>query len=156
MAQNTDFAPATRTVRMKDRKPLTFRGLSLSDVVILVRTHTQDMITLVDLFDQAGSLPALMASREKMIPLLMMNAPQIAADIITMAEVNNLLAGTDFARTLPLPIQVMALKEIAELTFEDVGGPKAFLSVVMAVVDNLRPSKPATTEKASSAGSLTS
>lgn len=88
------------------------RGISLADVAVLMERHGQVLNTIyVENIGGADGRPSAVDIAQTLIK----TAPQAAACIIAIAsgDVND----EDTAATLPFPIQVDALVQIAELTF---------------------------------------
>ena len=81
--------------------------------------------------ENVGEAFAILLSEHTQLTVLQ-EAPALVADIICRAADEP--DAHDRARMLPLPIQLNALEVITKLTFEDAGGPKAFLVSVMSLV----------------------
>lgn len=132
-----DYQP--ERVRIDHRgKPLTeVRGLNLEDISVLVRSHLTELQVLYARFQNTA------LDTEALIQIIS-EAPGIAARVIALASDEP--EGVAAARKFSLPLQVKMLAEIVRLTFEDVGGPKAFVALVgqLAGVHLLPDGEPAT------------
>ena len=124
-----DYTPQRRVIELKVGS-FEVRGLTLDDITTLVTEH---LPTMEAVFDTAQNNFAGKAeiTNEDMVGVaveLAQEAPGFVAELIARAadEPGEIAK----ARSLPAPIQIKALVEIAELTFEEVGGVKnAFESV---------------------------
>jgi len=133
-----DYQP--ERVRIDHRgKPLTeVRGLNLEDISVLVRSHLTELQVLYARFQNTA------LDTEALIQIIS-EAPGIAARVIALAADEPSQAVIS-ARRLSMPLQIKILAEIIRLTFEDVGGPKAFVALVgqLAGVHLLPDGEPAT------------
>lgn len=121
-----DYQPERATVVYKGKVLVVVRGLCLDDISVLVRAHMTEIRVLYARYQGGGLDPEMIAG-------IITEAPGIAAHLIALASDEP--EATDTARKLPAPLQVQAVIEILRLTFEDVGGPKAFVALVAQLVD---------------------
>ncbi len=111
------YQPETRKVSLGGDNSFDVKGLSLNEIAVLIREHFPDLDAIVDLFqgvnlrDDAQLQPLLLS--------VVSQAPGFAANVIALAAGEG--SASD-AEKLPGPVQVKALLDIGELTFNDVGG----------------------------------
>lgn len=108
------------------------RGLSLSDILVLVSAHRKAMSELFETFANSGS-DANLENTQKLAGSVISSAPALAAEIIALAadeptEIEN-------AKRLPFPAQLEALEIIGELTFATVGSPKKVVEIVIRAME---------------------
>jgi hypothetical protein len=109
----------------------TVRGLSLSDVMLLVSKDRAAIAALFHKFLQSGNDAAL-EDVTKLGSALIESAPDLAAEIIAIAADEP--DQVDVAKRLSFPAQISALEKIGELTFAAEGGPKKVVETVIRVV----------------------
>lgn len=102
------------------------KGLSFVSLTTLIRTHLPDLEALFDLWQQSDAVKD--SDIEVLALTLAEQAPGFVANAIALAAGEPEQA--DVAEKLPFPVQVQALTDIFELTFDDVGGIKKFLPTV--------------------------
>lgn len=119
-------------VKRRNEPDYTFsvRGLNLMDITELFKTHLPDIGQIVKMYtDEGGKLD------EKTLSILAMkiwkDAPGLLAHIIARAADDP--AWVESAVRLPLMTQIQALREIANLTFDEVGGAKKLLADIAAL-----------------------
>lgn len=124
----SDFTPERITVEYKGKPLMKVRGLNLDDVSLLVQTHLADLQRLYELVQDGSQNLFERLNADGFVIKLIGDMPVLAANLIAIAadEPENFAQ----ARTLPLPLQVMVVRTIVSLTFEDFGGPKAFVALV--------------------------
>lgn len=123
------YQPEYRVIQIGTTNSFQVRGLGLNDVAVLVREHFPDLEALSDLFGNLDEMDA-----QKMQPLvlsLVSNAPGFVANVIALAAGEG---SAEDAERLPFPIQVQALLDIGELTFNDVGGIKKAMELIAALL----------------------
>jgi len=132
-----DYQPERVKIDYKGRPLAEVRGLNLEDISVLVRSHLTELQVLYARFQNTA------LDTEALIQIIS-EAPGIAARVIALASDEP--EGVAAARKFSLPLQVKMLAEIVRLTFEDVGGPKAFVALVgqLAGVHLLPDGEPAT------------
>lgn len=101
------------------------RGITLDDLAILLKNHLNDIENLVDMFQKEPDHEAAVASLLKHSITLIREAPGLVANLIALASDEP--DAVDNARSLSMPIQVKAIQSIAQLSFEEAGGPKKFV-----------------------------
>lgn len=128
------------------REPVSFRGgefavraFSLDDVTAIMREDFAGLNDVLNLYTE--NIPQNVAVNATMHFIVKMigRAPDLAARIIAIAvdEPENV----DKARTLPIPVQVDAIKKIMSLTFDEWGGPKKFAENLQTLGAQLIPQK---------------
>lgn len=130
------FKPETRQVKGKNYD-LTVRGLSMTDVASLLRTHLEDLDHVFELYEQQGADSMGTVALSRFALALIKDSPGLVAHAIALAcdepdQVEN-------AARLPFPAQIAALKDIGTLTFEGIGGIKKFAAEFSDLVSGLRP-----------------
>lgn len=123
------YQPEYRVIQIGTTNSFQVRGLGLNDVAVLVREHFPDLESLFELFGNLEQMDA-----QKMQPLVLSvvsNAPGFAANVIALAAGEG---SAEDAERLPFPIQVQALLDIGELTFNDVGGIKKAMELIAALL----------------------
>lgn len=128
-----------------ENQPLPVRGLGLQEIAILIREHMPDLEGIVEM---------VMATEDwrdlNLGPLagsLVSQAPGLAANIIALSA-----GEPDFAAdvmTMPIGVQAKLLNAISQLTFEDVGGIKNGLGVIMGLLKKMDTKSMQTMMKAS-------
>jgi hypothetical protein len=106
------------------------KGLSLSDVSILVNEHLPDMEAVFDLFSNSLSLNDL--QMRAVASSIVATAPGLAANIIAIAAGEYSAAPT--AATLPAPLQINIIQKVGDLTFSEVGGVKKGMQAVVGLL----------------------
>lgn len=130
-----DYRPATAEVEIKGGS-LTVRGLALDDIAVLMRSHLVDLDKLIAIYQGNVNDGAAVATFTQYAVALAKEAPGLVANIIAL--------GCDDGdnvppyRKLSLPASVRAVDKIAELTFEEAGGPKKFAESLMAIFRGMR------------------
>lgn len=134
-----DFQPETLTVSTK-RSSFEVRGLSFVDISQLVRTHMNDLEALFTMYEQeANGVGFGNLAMARFATRLISDAPGLVSHVIALAADEPEMVNQ--ATRLPLLTQVDALKKIGTLTFEEVGGAKKLLEMVVELVENLQPEK---------------
>lgn len=148
------YKPVFSQIPISETETFGVRGLNSQDIAILVETHSDTLDELFKLLgDSFGVKGASQDLVEKFDTKLAQAAlhvaqktPQFLAAVVALAAEENQQDG-DFAqlikitRTLPMPVQVNAVIEIAQLTFHEVGGIKKFISQVSQFLVALKPQK---------------
>ncbi|MCB1865173.1 MAG: hypothetical protein KDG50_07055 [Chromatiales bacterium] len=124
-----DFKPETRGVKFSGGS-FEVRGISLEDLAVLVRTHLPDLETLFQLFERAEEIDG--GDLDSLAAAVFREAPGFVANVIALAAGEPDEAPT--AQLLPFPVQVQVIKDVAELTFSEVGGVKKFLTIVASML----------------------
>lgn len=127
-----DFTPERVQVNYKGKALVSVRGLSLEDISILVRAHLDDLQRLFKLASEAGDDLFSRLNQDGFLVRLVTQAPLLASTTLALAADEP--GGAEAAARLPMPLQVKTLGEIMRLTFEDVGGPKAFVALIAKMI----------------------
>jgi hypothetical protein len=134
-----DYVVQRREVKdFNDKVIATVRGLNFEDISRLVRNHLTEL-TMV--FNSASTGNGKLLPDEldinSLLFSLVVKAPDTAGLMLALGcdEPDAI----EKAKLLPAPLQLKILGEIATLTFEDVGGPLAFLQMVKIAVASQRP-----------------
>lgn len=131
-----DIKLPTDTVRLADAS-FTVRGMSLSDLNLLLAAHEGDLDRVFTLIaDMADDPENGEASVPELIRLVIRTAPTLCGVLIaTAADEPDL---TEVAMSLPVMTQYEALQKIAALTFTEEGSLKKFLEVAVGQMASLR------------------
>jgi hypothetical protein len=115
----------------------TVRGLNFEDISRLVRNHLTELTMVFNGAATNGKLLPEDLDIHSLLFSLVVKAPDTAALMLTLGcdEPDEI----EKAKLLPAPLQLKILGEIINLTFEDVGGPLAFLEMVKIAVASQRP-----------------
>jgi hypothetical protein len=136
-----DFEGSIRTVKLPRGMQMTVRGLALSDVTRIFRQHANDVEEIFKGFAEDGAALAGKSGDPKFAQNavatkfgseLLSNFPELVADIIAYASDEPTLSHK--ARQLPFPVQMEALKAIAELTFVEEDSLKKVMEIVVQMV----------------------
>ena len=123
------YQPVTREVALGAGNSFSVRGLSLNDLAVLVREHFPDLDAIVDL---VGNFDKITADQFGPLALSVVSqAPGFAANVIALAAGEG---DASDAERLPGPVQVKALLDIGELTFNEVGGIKKAWEMIAALL----------------------
>lgn len=133
--------------------PLSFRGLSLVDVVRIVSTHGSAIVTLLAGFPPpkedetiADYLKGLTTSNgigHEAAMMALTTAPAVCHSLIAAAvDEPEDQATLDAASKLPVGLQVNLLIEIAKATFADAGGLKNVVEIVAKALAGAIPPPP--------------
>lgn len=115
------------------------KGLSLDDVSVLIQANLDDAENLFEVFNRSVG-DGTNIDFKAVAGTLATYSPRFVSAAIALActeeaEFNDRLSA---AKTLPLPVQIDAIKKIGTLTFEEVGGVKKFLEDLMVLKGRLR------------------
>lgn len=137
-----DFKPDTVTVALKpslgDKSPtVELKGLSFHDFSKLIRVHYHDLDGLFDIYENSAGQDLSAIAVGRFATTLIADAPGLVSHIIALAagEEDQLEA----VQSLPLIVQIDALKAIGGLTFSDVEEVKKMLALVMEQLGKLNP-----------------
>ena len=103
------------------------RGLSTSDIIVLVREH-KDFLTEVFAKVSPGAKDQIVEFSE-IAAYAIANGPMTVARVIALAADSP--DEVEVAAALPFPVQLEALETIGKLTFEVSGGVKNVLETVI-------------------------
>lgn len=127
----SDFTPERVKVEYKGRLLASVRGLCLDDLSLLVRGHLDTLRHLYRRSQGEGDMFTRL-NQDGFLLRLLTEAPGIAVEVISLASDEP--DSTAQVRMLPIPLQVKLLQTIIRLTFEDVGGPKAFVALIGSMI----------------------
>lgn len=117
---------------------LDVRGLSLNDITFLVRDYLDELNTLFSLYEKEETRETATAQAVTFAIRIVQETPRLVAQLIVLAgDADQSLISK--AETLPLPVQIEALRRIIELTFEEAGGAKKFIDSLVGMIASLRP-----------------
>lgn len=128
------YEPERRKIVLSGDNFFHVKGLSLTDLAVLIREHMPDMDAVFDLFQNVETMRP-----EDLQPLVLSvvsQAPGLAANVIALAAGEG--DATDAAK-LSGPVQVKALLEIGDLTFTEVGGVGKALEMLAALLKTTNP-----------------
>lgn len=120
-----DYQPETRVIPFKGGS-FQVRGITLNDFTSLVRTHMVDLEAVFDLGSNVleGNAELDDDSLTRLAVALCEQVPGFVANLILLGSGESGEKAELAARNLPFPTQVLALYEIADVTFSEVGGVK--------------------------------
>lgn len=120
-----DYQPETRVIQLKGGS-FAVKGLSLTDFTTLVRHHLPDLEAIVDMAAKTmdGKVDLTEDDIGRLAVVFAEQAPGFVANLISLASGETDEKAVENAYKLPFPVQVKALVDIAELTFDEVGGVK--------------------------------
>lgn len=134
-----EFQPETITITHK-KVSFPVRGLSLQDISSLLRTHSDDLEAVFEMYEQeANGLNFGNMAMAKFATRLIADAPGLVSHLIALAADEPTMVNN--AARLPLITQIEALKAVGQLTFEEVGGVKKLLAELSGLVNQVRPPK---------------
>lgn len=127
-----NYSPETFVVRLGKDNSFTVRGITFTDLSRLIRTHQADLEVTFALYDKAIEQSKI--GRDDVGDMLILNllndAPLLVAELIRIASGEEDLTDETIL-SLPFPTQIIALTQIVRLTFEEVGGVKNFLGMLL-------------------------
>jgi hypothetical protein len=126
-----DYEPERFTVNVRNKPLMEVRGLNLDDVSVLIRQHLPEIEKLYDLAGIGQGDVFKRISQDGFMVKIVADMPELASRLIAMAADEP--ASHQKAKLLPIPVQIIALQAIVRLTFEDIGGPKAFVALLEKV-----------------------
>jgi len=120
-----DYQPETRVIPFKGGS-FEVRGITLNDFTSLVRTHMPDLDAVFELGTNVlgGKVELNDGDLTSLAIALSEQAPGLVANVILLASGESGDKAMAAAANLPMPTQVKALFEIADITFSEVGGVK--------------------------------
>jgi hypothetical protein len=126
----TYVAPREK-VALGKNDSFTVRGLSTADVSKLLQNHRQDLEALFSVFEKSKELST--QSVEVVTMYVLEDMPSLAAELILIAS-DEPDASLDQVVLLPMPSQLDALGKIMKLTFEEAGGLKNFVAMILTLL----------------------
>lgn len=131
-----DYKPETAEVKFKGGS-LTVRGLALDDLAVLMGTHLSDLDVLVGMFQREVKAELAVPVMAQYAITLVKEAPGLVANLIALACDDG--DNVDPYRKLSMPKQLECVEKIANLTFEEAGGPKKFFESLMRLIRGVTP-----------------
>lgn len=113
------------------------KGLSLDDINFLIRDWLPEIDSLFKMYENEDLRETAISESAKFAIGIVQQAPHLVGTLIAVGAEE--LDMVDIARRLPIPAQVEAIKAIFELTFEEAGGAKKFLDMILSLVQQVRP-----------------
>jgi len=134
----TDVYIPRRDVPFRDTS-FSVRGLSLIDVSALMQTHLEQIDHLFKLYDADETREQALGEAARFGVTIVRETPSMVGLLIALAADEP--SAVEKANRLPLAVQVEALRNIIELTFEEAGGAKKFLDMVVEMVRGMMPKR---------------
>lgn len=129
-----DIQQETYEVKMKGGS-FVVTALSFNTLSVLIKTHLAEMEEIFDVvapdLDTDSPINAEALARK-----LVTEAPGLAANIIALAAGEPDYAGN--AARLPFPVQMDTLIEIGRMTFEEVGGIKKTMTMILTMLSETK------------------
>ena len=113
--------------------PLAVRGVSLSDIIALVRHHGPVIRSLFKKVMDGGDVKISLDAIGGMGQDLLAKSPEIVAELIALAAGDGDKDSIRIAGSLPFPVQIEAVEKIARLTFATEGGLGKLIETVIRV-----------------------
>lgn len=128
------YTPRTEKVKAGDTE-FEVRGLSSTDIGVLIERNIDDLVSLFDMFQSQKS-----DINESEIISAIVKLPRmtVAAIVLASTEDADMEVLANAARQLPLPVQIDALMKIGKLTFEDAGGLGKFIGNLKGLVEKAK------------------
>jgi hypothetical protein len=133
----SDFVAEKAEVRFKGGS-FDVRGLSLSDLSLLLRSHVTEVETIFTTAMRVRTGTVEESEYSKLAMNLLQDAPVFIATLI--AQQADAPEAFSAAVLLPMPVQLDALEKIATLTFEEYGGVGKFVGSLESLIAGMRPS----------------
>lgn len=125
-----------REVTLSGGEPFQVKGLTLTDISVLIDTHFGDMDALVELFT-AQRVDLSLDNIKSLAASIVAQAPGFAANLIALGAGEPDAAPT-IQNEFGAGTQINAIMEIGNLTFAEVGGVKKGLEQIVALLANNR------------------
>jgi hypothetical protein len=136
----SDYKPPKRKIEF-DGGSFEVRAISLPDVAMLIDLHERTIAAIVTKIRERQNLD--FDSAEIMVNTIMevvRESPMLAANIISLCADEQDQMQT--VLKLPLPVQIDALQQIANVTFTDLASVKKFIADAMRLVKGILPPTP--------------
>lgn len=134
-----DYQPERFQVSYKGKPLAKVRGLSSRDLSVLVRANLPELMMLYDRYSGEGATVNDFMTSQSFLVRFLSEAPQIAVQLICMAaDEGESEEAMSAVALMSMPLQVQILIEIVRMTFEDVGGPKAFAAMVRLTMETAK------------------
>jgi hypothetical protein len=143
----SEYMPSTGDVPLGRKGSFKVKGIDFDDLQVLIADFLPDLERLWEMVSQVKDDRSLESA---LILKVATEVPALLGEIIAIAaRPFDPTATSMHARSLPFPVQVKAMETISRLTFEEFGGPKEFVGLVMTmirsmsvVVPNMMPTSP--------------
>jgi hypothetical protein len=137
-----DYQPETRVIQLKGGS-FAVKGLSLVEITTLIRYHLPDVEAIVDLGLNVvdGKADLTEDDLSRLAITFAEQAPGFVANLIALASGETDERSLQNAARLPFPVQVKTLINIAELTFDEVGGVKKAMESVAGLLKTKNPTQ---------------
>lgn len=129
-----DYKPPEKVINLPGGQTVTVRGLTLDHLSILAQGHLPDVERLYAVYQRVSAGKSPEQITPALAVALVKEAPVAVAGAIVLAAGEEGEAAWAGVRKLPFPTQVELLREIAELTFADHGGPKNFFASLRSLL----------------------
>lgn len=133
----SDFQVDTVPIIRKGQTLFTVRGLNIEDLTSLTVKNLPAIQEAFKLYNDSKIEVFTQTALNKLILSLTVQLPGLVAEVISQAADEPEAA--DKARKLPMPLQVLALTEIVNLTFEEVGDLKNLFATLASKVKAVDP-----------------
>lgn len=133
----SDYKARTVDVPFKGGS-LLVRGLSLSDIALVITPHLSDMEKIFNDWQAYSKDVFSLKALEDMAAAAIVKTPLLAAEILALVTDDGSNTSEEIGR-LPAGIQIPALLAALELTVEDAGGPKNFAALVQNALGQAAP-----------------
>lgn len=135
-----DYQPETRVIQLGKGGSFVVKGLSLTEFTTLIRHHLPDLEAIFDLGVQVtgGKADLTEDDLSRLAIAFAEQAPGFVSNLIALASGETGEKAVKAAGSLPFPLQVKTLVDIAELTFDEVGGIKKALESVAGLLKSNR------------------
>ncbi len=124
-----DYTPPTEEIMHAGKPLMKVRGLSLEDVSRLIRDHMDDINHLVELQQGAKSEIFSRLQTDGFLLKLMTDAPIVLVQAIAAAADERDEESLRAIHSMPISLQIVAMRAIVRLTLEDIGGPKGLAAL---------------------------
>lgn len=126
LAEDFDFQPVTKAIEYRGKPLGTFRGLTYTDIMVLVRENLVPMQQAVRELSPGGAVDKILHGQsygQVAMACLAVN-PDLSAKIMAIAsDEPNLEKTIGQMKRMPFALQMLVLVEVIQLTLEDAGGP---------------------------------
>lgn len=121
----------------QDNAPLLVRGISLDDITAILGSNLVEVDKIFKMYERPEMRDSAIQESLKTAVTIVKDAPNMVGVLIARCCDEPDLA--EIARTLPIDIQIDAIQQIVELSFEESGGAKKFFDKMLVLVKTVRP-----------------
>lgn len=118
MGQFQGYTAPTVDVPLTPEKSITFRGLDITDLTMILTNNLDGVSKAVDLYSRSKEDIFAKKNMNDFIFTLAKDFPSVVSEVISVASDSPEVRGMK----LPFPFQIRAMAEISKLTLEEVGG----------------------------------